>query len=65
MKATIKIYKDRDSNPIVLEKEHSDLNVLRHWQDIIVAKKSDSTMIVGNIDVFESFIAGRKEEWNL
>lgn len=61
MRATITIYKNENSDPIVLEKEHADLDILRRWQLGIANKKNDGAMIIGSIDNFESFIYGKKE----
>jgi len=61
VKARIEIYKANDSEPIILEKSHEDLQVLRRWLSSIMEKKNKNTMIVGSIDNFESFICGRSE----
>ena len=64
MKATIDIHRFDypDPNAIHLEKTHSDLSVLRHWQDAILSKQSDDVLIIGSIDNSESFVIGRKSE---
>jgi len=64
MKAIIEIYKDgcMDSNPILLQKEHNDLSVLRHWQSTILSKQGDNALIIGSIDKFEAFVRGSKIE---
>ena len=64
MLATIEIYKDGcvDSTPIILTKEHDDLQVLRNWQQSIANNKSDNAMVIGYIDDFEAFVHGPKDE---
>lgn len=64
MIATIEIHRTvyPDPKPIILNKEHSDLSVLRNWQDSILEKQNDKVFLLGYIDNFEFFIRGRKEE---